>query len=250
MTQAPDQVNFGFLTTIDNPLLPHYLAAAQASKVKNIHVLCDAKLISEKDQRIWRERTGGFFDVESAESPTLYSLGNVQTPFYFVESHNSDAALSLIRSLKINCLFNGGTPRKLSATVLGSVKHGVLNVHPGLLPAYRGCSAVEWAIYNDDKVGNTAHFMGEGYDTGPVIESEWYAFPKDTNYQSIRNKVYQAGCSLAGRVLSRIQNDRITLVDGTVQDEAVARYWDPIPDAKMATVLQKIENRDYKFLNL
>lgn len=250
MTQAADQVNFGFLTTIDSPLLPHYLAAAQASNVKNIHVLCDAKLISEKDQRIWRERTSGFFDVEPAGSPTLYSLGNMQIPFYFVESHNSDAALSLIRNLKINCLFNAGTPRKLSAAVLGSVKHGVLNVHPGLLPAYRGCSAVEWAIYNDDKVGNTAHFMSEGYDTGPVIESEWYAFPKDANYQSIRNKVYQAGCSLAGRVLSRIQNDRITPEDAAVQDEAIARYWDPIPDASMAEVLHKVATRKYKFQQL
>lgn len=250
MTQALDQVNIGFLTTIDSPLLPHYLAAAQANNVKNIHVLCDAKLLSEKDRRIWRERTGGFFDTEAAENPTLYGLGSLQTPFYFVDSHNSDMALSLIASLRINCLFNAGTPRRLSAALLGSVRHGVLNVHPGLLPAYRGCSAVEWAIYNDDKVGNTAHFMSEGYDTGPVIELEWYEFAKDADYQSIRNKVYQAGCSLAGRVLSRIQNTRMTPGDATAQDEVTARYWDPIPDATMSEVLQKISARAYKFQQL
>jgi folate-dependent phosphoribosylglycinamide formyltransferase PurN len=250
MTQAPDQVIFGFLTTIDSPLLPHYLAAAQANHVKNIHVLFDSKLITEKDQCIWRERTGGFFDAAAPTNPSLYDLGNLQIPFYFVDSQNRDVSLSLIKNLKINCLFNAGTPRRLSAALLGSVKHGVLNVHPGLLPAYRGCSAVEWAIYNNDKVGNTAHFMSEGYDTGPVIESEWYEFGKDSDYQSIRNKVYQAGCSLAGKVLSRIQNTRITPGDARVQDEVTAQYWNPIPDATMSEVLQKISARAYKFQRL
>jgi hypothetical protein len=46
LMQESGQVNFGFLTTIDSPLLPHYLAAAQVSHVNNIHVICDAKLIS------------------------------------------------------------------------------------------------------------------------------------------------------------------------------------------------------------
>ena len=52
MTEKLDRVSFGFLTTIDSPLLPHYLAAAQVNNVENIHVLCDAKLISERDWRV------------------------------------------------------------------------------------------------------------------------------------------------------------------------------------------------------
>jgi Methionyl-tRNA formyltransferase len=158
--------------------------------------------------------------------------------------------LWLIKNLKINCLFNAGTPRRLSGTVLRSVKYGVINVHPGLLPAYRGCSAVEWAIYNDDKVGNTAHFMSEDYDAGPVIESEWYMFSKETNYQAIRNKVYQAGVDLAGRVLARVQKERITPGDAKLQDEIFARYWDPIPDERMSAVLHKVATKNYKFQQL
>ena len=248
--QEQGQVNFGFLTTIDSPLLPHYLAAAQASHVTNIHVLCDAKLISEKDRRIWVERTGGIFDAKNATNPTLHDLGNLQIPFYFVDSHNSEMSLALINRLNINCLFNAGTPRKLSASLLASVKHGIVNVHPGLLPAYRGCSAVEWAISNNDKIANTAHFMSEGYDTGPIIATESYEFPKDADYQAIRNKVYQAGCSLAGRVLSVIQNTKMTPDDATAQDEVSAHYWDPIPDEQMAKVLEKISARAYKYQRL
>ena len=249
MTPEINQVIFGFLTTIDSPLLPHYLAVARSNNVTNIHVLCDSKLWSEKDHIIWRERTGGFLEAGVAENPTLYNLGSLKIPFYLVDSHNSEVTLAIIKQLRINCLFNAGTPRRVSARVLASVKHGVVNVHPGLLPDYRGCSAVEWAIYNDEKVGNTAHFMSEGYDAGPVIESEWYCFAKDAKYQTIRNKVYTAGCSLAGRVLSRIQQTLITPDNGKAQDEVKARYWDPIPEEKMQQVLKKISEQRYRYQN-
>lgn len=109
----PKRINFGFLTTIDSPLLPHYLAAAHANGIKHIHVLCDSKLISEKDRRIWSERTGGVFDALHNSNPNVYSFGDRQIPYYFVDSHNSEASLALIRRLNINCLFNAGTPRKL-----------------------------------------------------------------------------------------------------------------------------------------
>ena len=123
----------------------------------------------------------------------------------------------------------------------------MVNVHPGLLPQYRGSSAVEWAIYSDDKIGNTAHFMGEGYDTGPIINSEWYEFPNDASYQSIRVRVYRDGCVLAGNTLRAINDTRMTPKDGLIQDEAKAKYWDPIPDNKFKEVLKKIATKKYAY---
>lgn len=241
---SPDPVTFGFLSTIDAPLLPFMLAAAFAHGVNRITVICDSKLASEKDRRIWNERTGGHFEKVGA---SIYALARERIPFYFVENHNGADTLDLVQSLGIGCLFNAGTPRKLAPSLLTAVQHGVVNVHPGLLPGYRGASAVEWAIYNDDRIGNTAHFMSEGYDTGPVITSEWYEFPKDTDYQSIRTRVHRDGCVLAGKVLASIQATGMTPRDAIVQDEAGARHWRPIPDDKMAAVLKKIEARAFAY---
>ena len=122
-----------------------------------------------------------------------------------------------------------------------------MNVHPGILPEYRGCSAVEWAIFNDDKVGNTAHFMTEGYDEGPIIQSEWYEFPKDADYKSIRVRVYRDGCVLAGKALRVIRDSKMTPCDGVAQDESKARYWDPIPEDKFNNVLRIIENGEFLY---
>lgn len=240
-------MNIGFLSTIDFPLLPLFLKEAIKAEVKNIHVICDSKTRSEKDQRIWNERTAGSFDCPGSDNPTLYGLSHAGIPFYFVENHNGKDALALYRHLNLGCLINAGTPRKLSSLVLKSMQHGVVNIHPGLLPEYRGCTAVEWALYNDDRVGNTAHFMSEGYDAGPIIASEQYNFSKDSDYPSIRIRVHREACRMAGQVLASIQQSGITPADAAVQDEALARYWNPIPDQKMAEVVAKVSAGAYRF---
>ena len=128
--------------------------------------------------------------------------------------------------------------------------HGCINVHPGLLPFYRGCSAVEWALFNDDKIGNTAHFMTEGYDEGNIIASEWYEFPKDTDYQSIRTRVYRDGVVLAARVLREVIDKKMLPTDGIPQDPHSAKYWNPIPDEKFKLALKKVSDQKYKYQRL
>ena len=119
-----------------------------------------------------------------------------------------------------------------------------------MLPDYRGCSAVEWAILNDDKVGNTAHFMTEEYDEGPIIESEWYEFQKTATYQSIRIEVYRAGCTLAAKALRLISDKNMKQSDAVKQNPSAGRFWKPIPDEKMDQVIQKVINKNYKYQRL
>ncbi|MDP3996714.1 MAG: methionyl-tRNA formyltransferase [bacterium] len=64
-------------------------------------------------------------------------------------------------------------------------KYGALNIHPSLLPKYRGPSPVSGAILNDDKnTGVTIMLMEQGVDTGPILAEkkhtvkEWPAAPE------------------------------------------------------------------------
>ncbi len=238
---------FGFLSTIDNPLLPAYISSALIHNVKNIVVICDSNTEDEKSRLIWQERTGGRFQQTPGIDDSLYSLGDANIPFFFVKNHNDNRAMALLDQLNVTCLFNAGTPRKLSGRVISSVPNGVINVHPGLLPEYRGCTAVEWSLFNNDKVGNTAHFMDEEYDTGPIILSEWYQFQVDSDYQSIRLKVYREGCNLAGRILSQIQQDDLTPKDSEKQDPSSGQYREPISPEKMADVHERLQEKRYRY---
>ncbi len=203
--------------------------------------------MSSKDQKIWQERTlGAFQDTAQAKKKRISLLG-IEIPFYFVESHNDSTTISLIRDLGINCLLNAGTPRKLKSSILLSVKYGVVNIHPGILPAYRGASAVEWAIFNDEEVGNTAHFMTENYDEGPIIRFETYKFSKDTSYEDIRIKVYSGGCELAAKVLEMIVEKELLPSQGLAQDTSKAKFWKPISSEKLKVVREKLNNNKYRY---
>ena len=240
----------GVLSTISSPLLPLFLSSILKKNMKDIVVICDSNNFSEKDKKIWFDRTGDTFERNDLKNANITQMTNEKIPFFYVNSHNDEETLNLIKSLSVDVLHNGGTPRKLKKHILEGTKHGAINVHPGVLPYYRGSSAVEWALFNNDKVGNTVHFINEGYDEGNIIFLECYKFPSNTNYQSIRVKVYKEGCILASKALRLIYDEKITSADGVPQDHRLAKYWGPIPDEKFFKVIELVNNGKYKYQTL
>src|SRR5262249_57710747 len=58
----------------------------------------------------------------------------------------------------------------LSPAFVGTWRSRLMNVHPSLLPAFRGLHAQRQALQHGVKVaGATVHFVDEGVDTGPII---------------------------------------------------------------------------------
>lgn len=239
-------MRFGLLTTIDSPLIAPLLEHVRRLEVEDVFVICDSKLVSEKDHRIFRERVGERALEVGGTLPGLYQTGGPVVPFVFVDSHNGDFCRHVIEEVRIDCLVNAGTPRKLDSALLSAVPIGILNVHPGILPKYRGSSAVEWSIYNDDPVGNTAHFMTEEYDAGPIIRIEEYEFKQGVTYQQIRRHVYEHGCELTAHVMKDLQTGAFAPSEALIQDESGARLWPPIPEQAMQDVLQKLAKGRYE----
>lgn len=90
----------------------------------------------------------------------------------FIEYKKLGDALFIqkIKDLKADiavvCSFNNKIPRVL----LDSVKDGFINIHPSLLPDYRGPNPYSCIILNDEKeTGVTLHFMDDNFDTGDII---------------------------------------------------------------------------------
>lgn len=60
-------------------------------------------------------------------------------------------------------------PYKIPATLLLIPQHGFLNLHPTLLPNYRGPHPMFWLMRSGERsTGVTIHFMDEGWDTGDI----------------------------------------------------------------------------------
>ena len=73
----------------------------------------------------------------------------------------------------IDIIFCIGSTQILPSRVINLPRLGSLNIHPSLLPKYRGRYSTMYAIFNGDKItGVTAHWIGEKIDTGNVISKK------------------------------------------------------------------------------
>jgi len=74
--------------------------------------------------------------------------------------------------LKLDLIISAAYGLILPKEIIDQPKHGCLNVHPSLLPKYRGPSPIQAAILNGDKeTGVTIIEMDEKIDHGPIIAS-------------------------------------------------------------------------------
>lgn len=241
--RSPERLRVGLLTTVNGLMSGRIIQTLLKHEVTIDALVFDSKDVSQRDFDLHAERTGGRLPPIA-----LHTFERHNIPCYFVEHHNSEAAVYLIKALKLDILINAGTPRILKRPILESTTIGVLNCHPGLLPNFRGCSCVEWAIFHDEQVGNSVHLMTEDVDEGDVLTTEPLSFPSQATYQDIRVAVYEAGFRLLANAthnLSSFVTDRTAF-----KPQSEGRYFPPIDPDSMAEVLKKIRDGRYKYQSL
>jgi len=98
-------------------------------------------------------------------------IKNTGIEIHYVKNLNDDDCLEILKKIKPDYIILGGT-RILKEHIINTVKKGILNAHPALLPKYQGLDCVGWSILNNDPVGATVHFIDNGIDSGPIILQE------------------------------------------------------------------------------
>ena len=83
---------------------------------------------------------------------------------------NHPEVVKLVRELKPDLICVFGTSL-IRGDLLKEGRLGILNLHGGLSPEYRGADCTFWALYNGEpeKVGCTLHYIDAGIDTGRLI---------------------------------------------------------------------------------
>ncbi len=94
--------------------------------------------------------------------------------------------------------------------VLRIPAHGCLNVHPSLLPKYRGAAPIQRAVMNGEaKTGVTIMLLDEGMDSGPVfMQSEMGIEPTD-DAVTLGERLSQAGADMLVKTLDLLEQKRI-----------------------------------------
>ena len=113
---------------------------------------------------------------------------------YTTDSIQDESTQRWLLSFDPDVLFSLYYREKIPKSVLDAHQYGGVNIHPSLLPKYRGVLAVPWAMWNgDEHTGFTYHYMTEEFDAGRIVLQEQLPIiPRDTAY-SLYHRIIHAG---------------------------------------------------------
>lgn len=85
----------------------------------------------------------------------------------------------------------------LPAEIFALPKHGTINLHPSLLPKYRGPAPIQETIINgDSEIGVTVMIIDEQVDHGPIVAQQSYILTGAESYRELETALAKLGAKL------------------------------------------------------
>ena len=107
-----------------------------------------------------------------------------------------------------------GYMRMVTPVMLKAFPNCVLNLHPALLPSFKGAHAIADAFAAGVKVtGVTVHFANEDYDKGPIVAQEPVRVLESDTEETLEARIHEVEHELYPRVLGWIAAGKVSVDD-------------------------------------
>lgn len=142
--------------------------------------------------------------------PSVADLARAhRLPVFTPVSLNTPEFVDRLRSLAPTLFLSVMYRRLLSPELLAIPVLGAINLHPSLLPKYRGRAPINWVLVNGETVtGVTLHHMIEEADAGDIIAQESVGIDPDDTAWTLYQKIEKSGVALLQRMYPLIAAGR------------------------------------------
>lgn len=179
-----------------------------------------ALVVTPPDRRKGRGRKFG--EAPAAEAGAELGIEVHKTP-----SVNEPASVEAIRAAAPEVLVVCAFGQLIKEPLLSGYE--MLNVHPSLIPLWRGAAPIERSIMaGDDRTGVTILKLTEGLDSGPVALQEEVGVEPGEGFESLSGRLAELGGELMVRALDLRERGELEL---TEQDDDAATYAEKIEAA-------------------
>jgi methionyl-tRNA formyltransferase len=159
---------------------------------------------------------------------------------------NSEAVKKQLERIKPDLIVSAHLRKILDKDIFSQASRGAINIHPSLLPKYRGLSPQHQAILHGDKEsGVTVHYIDADVDTGEIILQQRFPLAEHEYILSVQTKMLA--------IYRKIVVDAIVLLEDTSfrpakQDLAQVSYFGPLKKADREISLSATKQQVYNLI--
>lgn len=134
------------------------------------------------------------------------------------EKIGDPASVAALAALKPDLLVVVAYGQYIPQRVIALAPCEAINVHPSLLPKYRGAAPIQWTLINGDtETGVSIIYLAKAMDAGDIIRQERFPVLSDDTSGSLHDRLAREGALLLLKAIDDIRNG---CVSRTAQDEA------------------------------
>lgn len=128
---------------------------------------------------------------------------------FMAESLKDPKVTERVREFSPDFLFSVHYRDIISNEILETVKKAAVNLHPSLLPDYKGCFSSPWALINGEKeTGITFHIMEKEVDAGRIVLQERTEISQEDTAFSLFHRLIALGTGCFPRVFELIVREK------------------------------------------
>ncbi|MEK7543254.1 MAG: methionyl-tRNA formyltransferase [Patescibacteria group bacterium] len=138
---------------------------------------------------------------------------------------DEEQVVDALEPFKADLIISACYGQRIPAETINKARFGGLNVHPSLLPRWRGADPVPWAILvGDHQTGVTVVTLSEKFDEGSILAQKKLAILDTDTSDALRTKLFTMGADLLFEVFSDVLSmKRITKNEVTNNNFSYAR---------------------------
>jgi len=151
------------------------------------------------------------FGLQRAQKAGIPTMVFKSADYTNRQSVDRDMVIHL-KKAKVDFIVMAGYMRMLTKYFIKQYHHRILNIHPSLLPSFKGVQGIKDTLTYGAKVtGVTVHFVDEKMDHGPIILQEAFKIAEDDTLQTLERRIHKVEHRVYPRAIALYEQNRLKI---------------------------------------
>ena len=129
-------------------------------------------------------------------------------PHTQISSKKEELIIDIMKAWNVDLIVLAGWMRIVSPQLINTFPGRIINLHPSLLPKYKGLNAIQQAIDSGDSLtGVSIHYVNEELDSGEIIIQEEVPILPDDSLESLTKAIQRKEYYLLPKAIEHVKHE-------------------------------------------